>query len=293
MAKMCDICGIRPATLRVQVTTDGETEQLDLCEVDYERLAARQRASSPLESLFGGRRGSLFEEFFGDDFFSTPGFGSGLGRQGRVPEEPEETLRTRRGGDGDGRGRGGVRRGGGAAGERLSDHAIELLQAAARAAAERGRTEVDTEHLLMALLDSEVVKTLLGQFKVSLDDLRRQLDEESPRGEGAAEEASRDRRVAAGQERDRPGHGRLARSGPFLRRPGAPADRPCGRAGQHRGRRAAAIRRDAAGVAAEGRESRGQGRGGRPRRHANRHAQPRQVRPRPHRPWRARASSTR
>jgi ATP-dependent Clp protease ATP-binding subunit ClpC len=187
MAKMCDICGIRPATLRVQVTTDGETEQLDLCEVDYERLAARQRASSPLESLFGGRRGSLFEEFFGDDSFPSPGFGSARGRRGQVPGEPEGTLRTPRG---DGGGRGGVRRGGGGvAQERLSDHAVELLQAAARVAAERGRTEVDTEHLLTALLDSDVVKTLLGQFKVSLDDLRRQLDEESPRGEGAAEEA--------------------------------------------------------------------------------------------------------
>jgi ATP-dependent Clp protease ATP-binding subunit ClpC len=71
MAKRCDICGIRPATVRAQVTTsDGDTQVLDLCEVDYRRLARQQRQSSPLESLFGGR-GGLFEDFFGDDFFGS------------------------------------------------------------------------------------------------------------------------------------------------------------------------------------------------------------------------------
>ena len=174
MAKMCDICGIRPATLRVQVSSDGQSETLNLCEVDYERLAARQRASSPLESLFG-RRGGLFEDFFGDDFFSTPGLGSALGRRSAASEEEEEEPRR-------------TRRGGGGAEDRLSDHAKELLQAAARAAVERGRNEVDTEHLLTALLDSDVVKTLMGQFKVSVDELRRQLDEESPRGKASEEE---------------------------------------------------------------------------------------------------------
>src|SRR3954451_632811 len=65
MAKMCDICGIRPATVRARVTTgDGESEVLDLCEVDYRRLARQQRSSSPMESLFGGRS-SLFDDFFG------------------------------------------------------------------------------------------------------------------------------------------------------------------------------------------------------------------------------------
>ena len=59
MAKLCDICGVRPATVRAQVTTsDGGSQVLDLCEVDYNRLARQQRSSSPLESLFGSR-GSL------------------------------------------------------------------------------------------------------------------------------------------------------------------------------------------------------------------------------------------
>lgn len=58
----CGICHTRPAAIRAQVVSDGRRETLDLCEVDYRRLAARQRRpSSPLESLFGGGAGSLFD----------------------------------------------------------------------------------------------------------------------------------------------------------------------------------------------------------------------------------------
>ena len=56
MAKMCDICGIRPATIRVRVTRNGETEELDVCEVDYRRLAAQQRGASPMESPSGSTK---------------------------------------------------------------------------------------------------------------------------------------------------------------------------------------------------------------------------------------------
>src|SRR3954453_19755180 len=83
MAKMCDICGIRPATVRARVTAgDGESEVLDLCEVDYRRLARQQRSSSPMESLFGGRS-SLFDDFFGNDFFGGGGEDGGDDRGGR------------------------------------------------------------------------------------------------------------------------------------------------------------------------------------------------------------------
>ncbi len=58
---------------------------------------------------------------------------------------------------------------------------MEILQQAARRAAESGRREVDTEHLLLALTESDVVRTILDQFKVSLDDLRRQVEQETTR----------------------------------------------------------------------------------------------------------------
>jgi ATP-dependent Clp protease ATP-binding subunit ClpC len=47
----------------------------------------------------------------------------------------------------------------------------------------QGRAEVDTEHLLLALTDSDVVKTILGQFKIKVDDLKRQIESEAKRGD--------------------------------------------------------------------------------------------------------------
>ena len=41
-----------------------------------------------------------------------------------------------------------------------------------------GRREVDTEHLLCALTNSDAVRVVLEQFKISLDDLRQQLEKE-------------------------------------------------------------------------------------------------------------------
>ncbi|MGY8635784.1 ATP-dependent Clp protease ATP-binding subunit [Bradyrhizobium sp. 14AA] len=185
MAKRCDICGIRPATVRAQVTTsDGDTQVLDLCEVDYRRLARQQRQSSPLESLFGGR-GGLFEDLFGDDFLGSRSSRgpdaetAGIDRDADAATIPIRSSQSSRPSHS---------RRGGSAEERLSEHAQELLQMAARKTVEFSRGEVDTEHLLLALLDSEVVRTLLGQFKVSIDDLRRQIEQEAPRGKTKMEE---------------------------------------------------------------------------------------------------------
>nr|WP_282572314.1 AAA family ATPase [Roseomonas acroporae] len=153
---------------------------MDLCEPDYRRLAARsRRASSPLESLFGG--GGLFDEFFGgDDRFR--GFGRGADENG-----PGGTSIPIGGGDARGR----TRRGGASGGiaERLSEHATGLLQDAARTAQEWGRREVDTEHLLHALADSDVVRTTLDQFKVSADELRDGLARDARRDEGGRDAA--------------------------------------------------------------------------------------------------------
>ena len=177
MATLCDICQVRPATVRAEVVSDGRRETLNLCDVDYRRLARQQRSSSPLESLFGGR-GSLFD----DDGF----FGRSAGR-GRAPDDDEAGAAesAARGGSSaaPAGARGGAARSGGGA-ENLSEHAMEILQAAARRTAESGRREVDTEHLLLALTESNVVRTILDQFKVSLDDLRRQVEQETTREGG-------------------------------------------------------------------------------------------------------------
>ncbi|WP_281349018.1 ATP-dependent Clp protease ATP-binding subunit [Microvirga thermotolerans] len=157
---------------------------MELCDVDYRRLARQQRSSSPLESLFGGR-GSLFDDFFGGDFFGESPLSSARDRADEVPDTGDGgTPIPVRSGRGRARGRGA------AAGvaDRLSEHAEEILQAAARRAGDFGRKEVDTEHLLLALTESDVVRTILDQFKVSLDDLRNQIVQESRRGDFNPEE---------------------------------------------------------------------------------------------------------
>ncbi|MGG5823989.1 ATP-dependent Clp protease ATP-binding subunit [Falsiroseomonas sp. HW251] len=175
MSESSNVGGDRPRTVRVTyVSTDGQRRTVDMNEQEYRELVRQQRFSSPLESLFGGR-GSLFDEFFGDDHLGGP-------RAGRRDEDRDQ-----------GAGqpipiRSGRRRGPAAAAgaERLSEHALELLQEAARTAHEWGRREVDTEHLLHALAGTEVVRTVLEQVKVSSDDLRQQLEREARRPNGAA-----------------------------------------------------------------------------------------------------------
>ena len=169
MAELCDLCGVRPATVRARLTRNGDSETLNLCEVDYRRLAAQQRSSSPLESLFGGR-GSLFDDFFGD----TGGFFGGRAGDGqdRLPGDLPARAAARRIGEPE---------------DRLSEHAKEILQSAAERAVQFGRREVDTEHLLFALTESDVVRTVMEQFKVSTDELRQQLEQESPRGDAGDE----------------------------------------------------------------------------------------------------------
>jgi ATP-dependent Clp protease ATP-binding subunit ClpC len=157
---------------------------MELCDVDYRRLARQQRSSSPLESLFGGR-GSLFDDFFSDDFFGGSPLADARNRSEAASDTRDESSSAPiRSGRERARGRGA------AAGvaERLSEHGEEILQSAARRAGDFGRREVDTEHLLLALTESDVVRTILDQFKVSLDDLRNQIVQESPRGDFNPEE---------------------------------------------------------------------------------------------------------
>ncbi|MBN8245708.1 ATP-dependent Clp protease ATP-binding subunit [Nitratireductor aquimarinus] len=186
----CDICG-RPATARVRASINGKTQDMELCDQHYREMVRRSgRSASPLESLFG--RSSLFDEFFGDS-----GFGSLFGDS---PMRGRSVGATDTGGDvgdddvvdatfGGEAPRRGARRGGGGQtiADRLSEQGNKLLQAAAQKAGEFGRNEVDTEHLLLALTTSDVVRTILEQFKIDADDLARQIEKEAKHGEGKTE----------------------------------------------------------------------------------------------------------
>ncbi|MFN3575953.1 MAG: Clp protease N-terminal domain-containing protein, partial [Tabrizicola sp.] len=183
----CDICG-RPATARVRASANGQVRDMELCDQHYREMVRRSgRSASPLESLFGRR--SLLDEFFGDSGFGSlfgdsPLRGSTLGSMG----DGDDDIVDATFGDGAPAPRRGSRRGGSGQtiADRLSEQGNKLLQDAAQKAGEFGRSEVDTEHLLLALTSSDIVRTILEQFKVNADDLRRQIETEAKRGEARA-----------------------------------------------------------------------------------------------------------
>ncbi len=159
-AGLCDICHRRPATVRVTVSENGKRRTLNVCPQDYARLRAQN--ASPFESLFGG-------SLFGDDFMSdlldngTPAPNGGAMR----PRQEQDRQSTD-------------------VGDFLSEQAEEILQQAARAASEWGSREVDSEHLLYALADNDVVQAILARFKLKPEDLKRQAREISPPRKGKA-----------------------------------------------------------------------------------------------------------
>jgi ATP-dependent Clp protease ATP-binding subunit ClpC len=188
MAK-CDICG-RPATTQLTVREGNDTRQIALCDQHYaEAMGGAGLGRSPLESLFSGGLFNEFQSFFGErggSLFSGLAGGGGDGASG--------------GGRG-ARGSAGGEAGGGtvrqlpSAGRRqrsreavdlrsfLNDAAMDRLQAAAEKAVEYGKDEVDTEHLLLALIDNEVVQEILREFKLSAPELKSNIEENAPRGE--------------------------------------------------------------------------------------------------------------
>ena len=153
---ICDICGIRPATRRVEVVQNGERRTLAVCDLDYRRLVRQRRQASPFESLF---RGTGFEDFFGEDPFSA--FARPERSDSRRAQERASVDIT----------------------AAFSEQTHDLLQKAAQRAVAFGKREVDTEHLLEALMDSDVVEAILKQVKVSPDEVRNQIESDAERGD--------------------------------------------------------------------------------------------------------------
>jgi len=173
--KQCQICG-QPATARVEANLNGRLTTMLLCDDHYRQLVRQQkRAISPLEALFGSRSG-LFEDFLGSDFFR-------IGEESAPAAAAADEVDDAPFGEPASTASGTPRRRGSGLASRISEHSEALLQEAAKHAADFGRSEVDTEHLLLALADSDVIKTILSQFKIKVDDLKRQIEAEAKRGD--------------------------------------------------------------------------------------------------------------
>ncbi len=142
----CDLCGVRPATVRVEVMQDGRRRYLDVCDYHYAQLTRHQRALSPLEALFRAA--------------SEPGAGS----QGDPSMSAGEGALVER---------------------HFSDVARELLQRAAERAVQYGRREVDTEHLLYELAGNDAGAAMLQHLGIQPDELRAYIDANAQRREPA------------------------------------------------------------------------------------------------------------
>lgn len=150
---ICDIDKQRPATHTVRVSRNGRETLLELCSVHYNQLRSQQAQTSPFEALFAD---SGLGNFFGDDF---PNFASQLGTP--LPREREATNIE----------------------EFISESTKEIIQQAAETAVKFGRREVDTEHLLYALADNEVVQEIFKQFKLKSEDIEGYIDANAPKGD--------------------------------------------------------------------------------------------------------------
>lgn len=147
MEGLCDICEIRPATRRVQVSQNGQTRQLDVCDVDYAKLRQQAGMSSPFESLFsGGDPFAAFDQMAG-------------GSYGRPARQSRSV------------------------GDVLSGTGKEIIQKSGEIAHQFGRPEVDTEHLLYALADNDVIGEILKQYKLKPADIKGYVDANAPKGD--------------------------------------------------------------------------------------------------------------
>lgn len=142
MNSICDICKIRPATHRVSVSQNGQTAELDVCDIDYARLKQQASTSSPFESLFSS-----------NDPFAA--FNETPSQPQRQQTAGIETL--------------------------LSDTAKDIIQEAGEVAHQFGRPEVDTEHLLYALAGNDIIDEILKQYKLTATDIHGYIDANAPK----------------------------------------------------------------------------------------------------------------
>jgi ATP-dependent Clp protease ATP-binding subunit ClpC len=150
--KMCDVCGVRPATTQIRRVIPGGGQRVEhLC--DVHAAQARGRRSS-----LGG--GSPFDDFF-TQFFETPG------RPHRIPIGQEATGRRAEQVD---------------VTTFFSESTSELLRRAAQRAMEWGSADLTTEHLLYAALEDGMARHVIEWVDSDPDAISTQLEEEADKG---------------------------------------------------------------------------------------------------------------
>ena len=140
----------RPAVAsRVRRLPDGTEETEYLCEIDL--------AEERLSSGFGRR--SLFDDFFSDFFDRGPSTG---GARTAAPSRQVERVDVT---------------------QFFSDSTRALLQRAAQTALEWGSLDLDSDHLLYAALQDDVVRHVLSQLDADAEAIAAQVEDEAEKGE--------------------------------------------------------------------------------------------------------------
>jgi ATP-dependent Clp protease ATP-binding subunit ClpC len=140
----------RPAVAsRVRLRPDGTQEVEYLCEIDL--------AEEQMSRRFGG--GSLFDDFFSDFF----GDGPSAGAQPRpaAPQRQVESVDIT---------------------QFFSDATRELLQRAAQTAVEWGSLDLDSDHLLYAALQDDVVRHVLREIDADPEAIAEEIEDEAEKG---------------------------------------------------------------------------------------------------------------
>src|SRR2546423_11103259 len=141
----------RPAVAsRVRLRPDGTQEVEYLCEIDL--------AEEQMSSRFGGRSSSLFDDFFSDFFGDGQTAGAGSARRQAAPQRQVERVDVT---------------------EFFSDATRELLQRAAQTAVEWGSLDLESDHLLYAALQDDVVRHVLRQIDADPDAISAEIEEEA------------------------------------------------------------------------------------------------------------------
>jgi ATP-dependent Clp protease ATP-binding subunit ClpC len=132
----------------VRLRPDGTQEVEYLCEIDL--------AEEQMSSRFSGRGSSLFDDFF-SDFFGDgqSSAGSGAPRPAAAQRQVERVDVT----------------------QFFSDATRELLQRAAQTAVEWGSLDLDSEHLLYAALQDDVVRHVLRQIDADAEAIAAEIEE--------------------------------------------------------------------------------------------------------------------
>ncbi|WP_035562314.1 ATP-dependent Clp protease ATP-binding subunit [Burkholderia sp. 9120] len=150
--QLCEICNARPAVVRVVVAQNGKRRSMSICDYHYRELTRHQSMVSPFDSILG--QGGL-SNFLGDTHAAQGDESSWNANLEKESVEPTDAF---------------------------SAQTIELLQRAGEKAHELHRTELDTEHLLYVLADTDVGLALFKELKLSPDDIKSYLDQHAPHG---------------------------------------------------------------------------------------------------------------